>query len=316
MANVTDVYEISDGLAGGLSIQDPAGGKYTRVYQVEFDGINTLLWSALEAVGPTESVPEYGAGHPEDSTSIVYDKQGRPVPDDPTTWQVTVLYARSPVDPNAPNSPKPPSQNTGGEPPAAIPSQKVSWGTWTRQKAWDDDRNGVAISNSAGQPFDPPITTDEHLTELTLVRAQSTFSSFWKKECEGAVNDRAFAGFGDFGAAKRTLKVVEITAELVPATQKTQRYWTVTIRIQHDPNGWQARPLDRGYEQLIGGVHQPILMKSGLRPVHPRLLNGAGLELVAPAAPKFLDGQGGRKGPFIVHWEINFADLALDIPEN
>lgn len=315
MANVVDVYEIPDGLTGGLSVQDASGGNYTRVLQVEFDGINRFVWAALEAVGDSESVPVYGEPHPEDLTSWCYDKRAEPVPDDPTTWRVTCRYARSPVDPNAPNSPQPPSQNGGGEPPAPIPSQKVTWGTWTRQKAWDDDRNGVAITNSADDPFDPPITTDEHLIELTVVRSQSTFSTFWKKECEGAVNDAMFPGFGDFGAPKRTLKVVEITGELVPATDKTPRYWTVTIRIQHDPNGWQARPLDRGYRKKVG-ANRVTILKDGLRPAHPPLLDGAGAALADGAAPVFLDGNGGRKGPFIVHWEIDFKQLALDIPED
>lgn len=323
MPNVTACYRIPDGFEGGLSIKDQSGFTATETYQVEFDAPNLSIWAALNASAPTftdESVPRYGHQHSEDPSSIVGQKGAEPVENDLTCWRVTVNYAYPTLDVNAPSSPPPPSDaengsggSTGGgsgnNPPTPIPNLRRSKGTFYRQKAWDKDLANALIANAAGDPFLPPLTSEQPLLELTFVRSQSTFDVAWSDDFEGSVNDAQysllFSGTLIVCAAK-TLKCLKITADEVPATENTPSYWTVTIVVQRDPQGWQPQPLNRGFRQLVGGVLDVIRdKKSGMPVTEPALLAANGTRLADGGVPTYV-------GPFKLHPERNFKWLALD----
>ena len=338
MANVTAVYEVQDGLSGGLSVENRDGGAYTRTFQVEFDDTNSFVWFALDAVNPASPVPAdecsriplYGEAHPEDFSSVMVSKNAQPNSDDPTTWLVTCQYKFPQVDTNNEGSPPDPTESgsgdgqtgpTGGtekttDVPTPLPNQRRSCGTFTRQKAWEKDLNDLLIKNSAGDPYDPPIVTEQSLPEFTYVRSQTTFNIGWKINFENTINRFAYAlklQDKTLNCAKRTLKVAKITAEEVPATEKTQGYWTVTMVLQYDPLGWQPAPLDMGFREKVGGVMRKIFdPNSGTEVTKPALLDGAGVALAVAGTPVFLTGVAPSTfGPFIVYEERDFKWLAL-----
>jgi hypothetical protein len=318
MANVLRIYEVPDGLTGGLSLADQSGGRYTRVFYVEFDSTNASVWAAIAATNSsgntpddeTDHVPSYGEQHPEDSTALVMHKTGDPLPDDPATWKVLVHYSYPQVDANAGSSPPAPSHpengQNSGSPPQPLPNTRRDKGTFYRQKAWEKDLDGNLIKNTAGDPFDPPIVTDEPLSEYTFTRSQLTFDIGWSQDFEGAVNDRQyvlwFRGTAIVCPA-RTLKCAKITAAEVPATDNTPAYYTVAIVVQEDPQGWQPQPLNRGWRELVGGNLRPML-DGGMKPAQPPLLAANGARLAVGANPVFT-------GPWKVHKEKDFRWLAL-----
>lgn len=325
MANVTRVYESPDGIVGGLDIESQAGFTGTRVFQVEFDAFNTSIWNAITASNPSDplpsdelaAIPEYGAAHPDEPTAFVINKHAEPIDGDPSIWKVTVGYGYPKIDANVGGSPPAPTNSElgssgadgagagqgGGEKPTPLPTQRITRGTWTRQKAWEKDLDGTFLENSAHDPFDPPLTTEQPLSEWTITRTQLTFSDAWKTDFEGAVNNGIYT-VGDKACAAYTLKVARITGEEVPATDRTPRYHTVTIVIQEDPAGWRPRPLDRGWRQLVGGVQVPMFDGTGAKPAQPLLLDGVGVKKAVGAAAVYL-------GPFKLYPPRNFDWLAI-----
>lgn len=328
MATCTAIYPIIEGLTGGLSVEDESGGKYTHVYQVEFDDTNDSHWAALAAESTADPIPddevrripEYGEQHPEDSTSLVVEKTCDPLPDDPSTWRVTVRYSIPKIDASTTAGPQPPSNtDNNSEPPQPIPNRKRLVSTWTRQRAFQLSYSSAPgggmqlITNSAGDPFSPPITDDEELVQITFVRSQLTFDLQWKMDFEGYLNDREFKLWSqpDRSFPKWSLKVASITADEVPPTDKTPGYWTVTIVIMHNPYLWTFAPLDQGGRELVGGVKKKI-MQNGVPVV--ALLNGSGGKLADGGTPVFLDGIApATKGPFRTRLDADFRWLALQV---
>jgi hypothetical protein len=337
MANVAAVYEVPEGLAGGASVENRDGTAATRVFQVEFDDFNPFIWAALDAESPKDPIPadeclripRYGEAHPEDTFSVMVSKSAVPDPEGADTWRVTCQYKYPTLDTNNGGSPPDPTNSelgdgqtgsTGGtekttDVPEPLPNQKRSIGTFTRQKAWEKDLEDLLIKNSAGDPYDPPIVTEQPLSEFTFVRSQTTFKIGWKLNFEGTINRFAYLlkiGDSQVNCAARTLKIAKISAEEVPATERTQGYWMVTIVLQYDPQGWQPAPLDMGFREQVGGVMLDIFDAGGTKVVKPALLDGAGAKLAVAGTPVFLNGVAPSTfGPFIVYEERDFKWLAL-----
>ncbi|HYE20983.1 MAG TPA: hypothetical protein VEA69_21230 [Tepidisphaeraceae bacterium] len=332
MATVTAIYRVPDGLTGGLSVQDTAGFTATHVYQVEFDDFNSSIVAAITASNsgsiPSDEVsriPFYGESNEEDPRSRVIQKTGEPVDGDASVWRVTVSYAYPQINAEAPGSPPAPSDpetgagsegggsGGGGAIPAVIPTQQRSRGSWSRQKAWEKDRNGLLVKNSAGDPFDPPITTEENLAEWTFVRSQTSVSEVWFDDFANAVNAFPFT-IGDQEYDADTLRVSKLTYNEIPATENTPVYYQVTIVISQDPLGWNPAPLDRGFRKLVDGERRKIIDKgSGMPVATPALLDGTGGELAVGGTPVYLDGEAPSTfGPFILHKRMDFDWLALD----
>jgi len=324
MPNVTAIYQVADGLQGGLDIETRFGGKYTHVFQVEFDGTNGSLWYAIAAVNLADSIPsdevfaipEYGTPHPEDETSFVVEKTADPVPDSwGRVWKVTVRFAfPKGLTQGTGGGPPAPSDNQGNEPPFPLPNTHRSWSSWTRQLAKRRAYPLVnLVTNSAGDPFSPPLTVEDHLPQVTFVRSQTTFNPKWKSEFEDRLNDRDFKIWStpEWTAPKWSLKVISITGDETAATGKTPAWWTVTIVIQYNPDLWVEKPLDQGGRYLVAGVKTKCLT-NGVPVV--ALLDGAGGRLADGGTPVFLDGIApATKGPYRLNLDADFRGLALTV---
>lgn len=295
---VIDVKPIGDGLDGGADVD--SGGRYNRVFQVEFDAINSDILAAINATDGVIAIPSFGAAYPTDSSSVVTGKSGEPHAENPCIWTVRVAYTVPSVNPTAPASPDPPSGGSGGTT-SPIPSQKRVWRFWTKTVAITKDINGDLICNSAGDPYDPPFSDEVQYPELVITRTQSTFSPQWMLDFKGKRNHASITIGGVVWLAKQ-LRIVDILAEY-PAGQSGGG-WQVTITIRYDPEEHDIIPLDAGYRQLVAGDIRPIL-DGGHQLAQPALLNGAGAKLPVGDDPVY-------QGPFQIADTVDFTKLYLD----
>jgi hypothetical protein len=147
--------------------------------------------------------------------------------------------------------------------------EEIEWGFAQFERVVDFDRDGDAIVNSAGDPFDPSVTADDSRPVLSITRNEATFSAGLADDYRDTVNDATF-----FGAAAGTVKCTAITGKRL-FDASIGYYWQIHYEFHFNRDGWSKTLLDRGYIQIVGGVRQQILV-SGAQPPEPMLLNGAG----------------------------------------
>ena len=121
------------------------------------------------------------------------------------------------------------------------------------------DRNGSMILNAAGQPFDGGIPVAVRLG-TAVARRNITAAGYNKNTVlalSGKLNSTSFLG----GAAKTVQ--VDVSAE--EKYEGGYHFWTETYTFAYDPEGWQPKPMNAGFFQIVGGVLERIRN----RDVHP-----------------------------------------------
>lgn len=193
-----------------------------------------------------------------------------------------------------------------------------TWGTETRQEIFTVDADGVAILNSAKDPFVPAVETTINDLTLTVTRNEVAFDAEAKRNLLNRVNSEAFTVAGYAAEAQEAL-MRKITG--VSKTELGVRYYEVTYELvfrKHDPaflnpagvvvidNAWTLRLLDQGLNYISAAgppiVTSPILGEDGQPITQPVLLDGAGQK-------------GDRSNPkwlaFREYKTANFIPLAL-----
>lgn len=200
---------------------------------------------------------------------------------------------------------------------------EVSFGTDRVARPFEYDRLGYPVQNSAGQPFDPPLMTDEKILTIRVSKNQTTYNQGYYTDFIDSVNSDKWMGF-----LRGQVKCVDIRADL--QWESSYPYWRVTYQFHAKkariPKKWRfANPaekkiftrqkielswcefiLDRGwmeeYEDSEGATHlRPIWSPDGTSTVSsPALLDGLGKAILRPVnerAKKSGDtGSGGAGG--------------------
>jgi len=129
---------------------------------------------------------------------------------------------------------------------------KRSWGSIVSEQPIDHDINGKPLVNTAGEPFDPPITIPVYDDVLRIVRNEATYDNFRMRRYRNSLNMYPFMGWPAL-----TCKMVEISAEEIVEADWT--YYQVTyeihMRADEDENGnlvaWKRRVLNRGFRRFL-----------------------------------------------------------------
>jgi len=277
----TSVNEKRD---GKRAIHDEKGKKYTRVFLVVLDTVETDgAITARQAAG----VPRRGDLHDTDTSARVIVVDPQQIDGSPLYWNVEVEYSTE-YD----------SDSGGGvvaENPLDRPDE-YSWGHFDRTVILDRDKNGAAITNSAGDVFDPPLEEDQSLPELTIIRNQLVYPPNTAFNYMNSVNNSSLTIKGAT-VAPRQVKMKQFSGQ--QNTENGVTYFRVTYRVQFNPATWDRFVLDIGFNQLVAGVRVPILVK-GEPPTLPQLLsNGVALTAAAPVGV-FLSFQASKE----LNWSI------------
>lgn len=265
---------------------------WSRVYSRRFQAITTdkTIGQAAVLAAFEATVATIGAAYATatESDSLSFLQRIRVDEDDAGDgcgWFITADYG--PFDPT--NQP----ENPLDEPPE-VDGEGAQF-----EEIADQDRDGNPIVNSAGDPFDPPLTKDDSRPVVRVVRNEPTFSLALAYQYRDKVNGQAW-----LGAEPRTVKAAPVKfRRLFHPT--CGFYFQVAYEFAFNPKGWTRRPLDAGLRQKVDGAFEPIKDKG--EPVSaPVPLDGAGQALAADAEPQYLE--------FEVYEEIDFSSaFNLDV---
>jgi hypothetical protein len=260
--------EIWDGRDGTTDPQAKRG--YRRRFFVDTDHKSYGAKSVIDYVIGTFDVPlyrRYQVGVPGDAFYALDTGAGvqghRAICDaeDPCRWTVDVEYG--PQDPRL-------EENPLDTPPI------VEYDFAQFEAIADRDITGVAVTNSTGDDFDPPVTKDDSRPVLKVQVNLKDFDPLWADTYRDAVNE-----FPWLGRAERTVKVAAIRAvsDFHPSVPGDHIYFKVYLEFHVNPDTWDKAILDQGlYYRDASDVYKPILV-DGLPATAPQLLDGDGAPL-------------------------------------
>ena len=240
---------------------DRGSRSYTRSFRLS----TTAKTETAYDVGSHASLPDIGEAHPDDANAFCTTLSVDPT--DPWKgWTVTAQYS---------------DQRTLAEDPtndAAV----ITWGSEQFQRVAAFDRNGDAIVNSAGDPFDPPNMMDDSRRVVTVQKNLAVVPT-WILDYQDAVNSDSFTVDGvtvGIGLAKMQSVTV---GEVQRRNGTVFRSVTFTIHLQRD--GWLLAPLDAGFRELNYAGDLVNIKNPGddELPGAPVPLDGSGAALANPS---------------------------------
>jgi hypothetical protein len=310
IARVTEHFD-----GRGSAVNREFETSYDRVFTVHCDTIAEDIENVKEAVDPRTAlaVPHIGDVHPEvpndGGTAYCIDVKAKQRSDSPELWTVTAEYSTVLVASN-PNPLLRPARVRWDEAQYQKAAQKATF-----YPEGGGEKTDHPVTNSAGDPFDPPLLDDEPRGVLVVRKNLRLFPRAQLKTHRNRLN---FDTWYDF--PKGTVKLQSITSDDFTVEGEVG-YWPVTY-VFHvlyaegvNPNeGWVDSVLDQGMHELdANGKKTPILARP----------HGAQFSAMAP-----LDGQGHALSEaeiiagnfkyrrFLRYKFAAFADLHLDDPPN
>jgi len=215
------------------------------------------------AVGSHASVPLIGSVHPEDPLAWCVDIQVENT--NPWKgWTVTATWD---------------SAVEIGENPLFEPAA-IDWDGENFEEVLIVDRNGYAVLNSAGDPFENSMR-ERTRRVISVVKNVASVPS-WILDAEDAVNSSTFIidGFAvSAGLAKLNAPKLGRWQ-----TRNGTSFRELTMQIKLNKDGWNYKPLDVGYRYKNGLDERiRIVNDDGTDITTPVCLDGTGLVLTNPS---------------------------------
>jgi hypothetical protein len=259
---------------------------YQRTFKVVTDDRKVGAKAVLAAVpvafrdAYTNGLAAAAPGYETDTGAFCQAKNAQCTSPDGRTWTVTVDYA--PFDPNSQQD-----ENPLDEPP------QMDWDAADFEEVVEQDVDGNPVINSAGDPFDPPLTRDNSYPILVITRNEATFSPGLAYSYRNKVNAATF-----FGSGPRTVRCRPIVGKKqYHAAFGT--YYQVTYRFEFNPDGFDKNVLNQGLRRKAGTDRKAITTKEGQPISSPVPLDADGVPLDPTADPIYLT--------FKVNEEADFA---------
>ena len=159
---------------------------------------------------------------------------------------------------------------------------EITWDTENYQRPYFKDRNGYGITNSAGDPYDPPPEGDDSRWTVTVTKNVDVVPE-WILTYRDSVNAAAF-NLDGLAIPAGSAKIMSIK---IGKWEKRSIFWyrTVSITMAIDSAGWQLSLLDAGFRKISGAGRVNITNSiDGENVTSPVPLNGSGGVLAAPTA--------------------------------
>lgn len=298
---VQSVTEMMDQGCRSMRWDFTVGRSYTRKFRVitntQNDGPRSVILQVASKLGDKYEC-SYNSSEKDFAYATAYavDQVG----EDGLEWIISIDY--TPGNPNA----------TGGGPdnnPLDVPID-VKWGFRDHEIVLERDINGDLVANTAGDPFDPPVTVDDPRLLMTVTRNEATFNFAWVVQYRNAINTDPFAGFDPYFC-----KVLNIEATN-QFNQDVGWYYTVTYqfeficpKVNDITDGFRKKILSQGYRALGRASGLPFHVSyKGVEVNSPVLLDEGGHALVSGAPAHFIDVPAYPELPFSV---FNFDPDAI-----
>lgn len=184
---------------------------------------------------------------------------------------MTIKFDATPEEPEEPEEPEGTEAETWER--VTVTSQQMtkpavgfpSFGAIPPEFGNDDE--GAGAQNSAGDPIDG-LEEDCAMIKLVYTNTQVVNPIFAElQRYTNRCNDAEF-----LGGAAYTVRMIGWSAEY---DQKTN-VWSVSVEFLFNPDGWEIRYFDAGFNEIIDGERQAILDKVGNPVSKPVPLDGGG----------------------------------------
>ncbi len=274
---VTDVNEIWDGRSGA---DDGSTRTRERIWRIITDDPFDDAPIVEAAVGVVAGDP-----HPNDfgaKARSINARQG----ESRLVWLVTVSYSSAKdLQPNPLNDPA-----------------EISWDGEPFQRPLIKDKDGKAVLNSAGDPFDPPIMRDDNRPVASVTKNVGSVPT-WVLNYRDVVNSDQFTLDGlTIAAGKAKIKWISVS----PRQERNGvSFRTLAFQIHLNKDGWAFEVLDRGFRELDpNDATKRIQIRDDEKRLvtEPVLLDGSGARLADPDENNavFRDFDGYEELPFSV----------------
>lgn len=278
--SVLSFLEIHDGRDGSDQLgKSGVIRNYTRVYRAvtsdDHDDANVVVAHA--------SCPRLGSVYPYDIGAWCISR--RASSPNKRLWLVTVNYSSAKEMEEDPNS----------DPP------QFQWSTQQFQRPYVKDRDGKAIVNSAGDPYDPPIEGDDSRWTCTMTRNVNAVPT-WLLTYIDAVNSDAFVIDGlNVTAGSAKVQGIQIGPER-KRNDISYRQLSITLSFAKT---FAKEVLDAGFRYKDDAERKAITNDDGSDPSAPVPLDGAGGVLANPTEDNAV------YNTHEIYSEQNFASLPL-----
>jgi len=272
-----------------ISIKEKAKGReagrsentntYSRVFLVETDAVSDGPQVAREASG----IPRMFDVHPADNRAFVNDISVRET-ENRKLFEVFVSYQ------TFPGRHFQRRENPLREDP------EIDWSFVNESEIVTQDTAGKAITNSAGDVFDPPLEQTRSFLQFGMVRNERDFDPAEAVSFINSVNS-VETTIGGFIAAARTAKMVEMSGKSVATPGRD--YWVVSYKVIFDEDTFDREVLDAGFNALNAAGKKVKIHNEGdgTDATQPVKLDGAG-KVLAAAAPGVLEVQDLQRNRF------------------
>lgn len=295
-------------MAWNSTTQSRAGQAYLRdgvksltlTYRVYFTSTSDAPVDALSA----PQIPAMGDPYPGDSTLRVVSKDATALEDNPTIFDVVVIYSTGEAGGPGGGEEDPPN-------PLDLPAV-ISYGyaeSTVPAKFTVDDLGAVqlnagdAIVNSAGDPFDPPPERLVFDTVFTIRKNRASLNVIAFDVYQGAVNSDTWSGFAP-GTCRLRMTATEETSQGIDF-YAVEYQVTVITNTGFTDDAQDLHLVDEGFRYIDSeGDKVEVLDDRGEKATVPALLNGSGGLATGYASgatvivPTILDFQVDRHLPF------------------
>ena len=245
-------------------------GVSTRAFDVVFDA-DCGSPAALSVAAETAGIPAMYDVYP--GQDWLFASRRRAIRTGPLRCQVTVDYT------------------SDVKPLSADP--EYSWDFVVSQEPVDRDNADNPIQNSAGEPFDPPVTREVYDLVLRYRDNISAFDPIIAESYIGAINSDAVLGYAA-GSVKCTKYTgSEARAAVNASYLPTGKYYVRNLEFVFRSDSWQRQILDEGFRIATGtdgdgNTTYKIMQDEDGKPLSlPVKLDGSGDKLAAAASPVF-----------------------------
>lgn len=275
-----EVPRIRDG------VRDEMSGRrqYFRRYLVRTDSKLDGPAVILNAPGlPSRGMP-YSTLSENDPAARVVRRRASESPDSWMIWHVDVEY----------DTVRPPDKNPLDDPPdirvGSEPYRKPFPGKFSQDASSNPDgtpagRMYKALTNSAGEPFDPPLDYQASRPLITITRNEGAFDLRIPERFTDSVNAEDWGGIKKHHAYMRSIEGRRVYAPGENNDERDVLYWEVTYQIAINREGWDLELLD------VGHFYWP-LKDDGERKATPVPFTAGGVNVMG-----YLDGNKGGKLP-------------------
>ena len=223
------VREIADGRSTtNVSTRGSTETRHVRSFHVK---TNSRADAALDVIF-ANGLPQLGDVHPTDQIAFCRNQNANPVGKSPFVWNVKVTYSTA----------FPVTNNPLTDPPI------ITWSTARYQRPFIFDRAGTLVTNTAGDPFDPPAMVDDSRMSVT-VRINLAVVPVGILAFRDSVNSSPFTIDNvDVGTARAKMFDVNVgEVQNRNTVAYRQLSYTMQIKDPDEPNGWQPRLANVGF---------------------------------------------------------------------